>query len=407
MNTSYNLELNPKPNIDKRSTILLRITQNRKHKRLSTGISVFAEDFNKKAEYGKWIRRTDKNYTKLNTDLEKKINEAKEQQSEIETTKKIATSANIIQAIKLDMNSESFLEFWEGKLKQYLNTKSYNYYKTCNSKLTKLKEYLNDKDLLFYEVDVEFLNKYESYMYGKELTKNTVFANLKIIRSIVFEAIKEGKFKTVNPFQIKKLEEGKPNKIRLTIDQIKAIEKLELEEDSILYHVRNYFLFSFYCAGIRVSDFIQLKHGNIEGNKLFYTMDKSEHSHNIQLTTKALNILKLYTKPKQKHTDFIFPLLTNNVDYSDKKYFNNQIGSKTAIINKALKDLASLAKINSNLTFHISRHSYADILRQKKVSVYDIKNLLGHSDIKITQKYLAGFDNNASNDVHSGIMENL
>jgi len=230
---------------------------------------------------------------------------------------------------------------------------------------------------------------------------------LKVIRSILYEAIRENKFNNVNPFHIKKLEEGKSNKTRLTIEQIKALETLKLPKNSILNDVRNYFLFSFYCAGIRVGDFIQLKHGYIEGDKLFYKMDKNELSHNIQLTTKALNILKLYKKPKPKHTDFIFPLLKNGIDYSDKKFLNNQIGSKTAMINLNLKKVAKAAKIKSNLSFHISRHSYADILRQKKVSVYDIKNLLGHSDIKITQRYLASFDNNASNDVHSGIMENL
>jgi site-specific recombinase XerD len=79
--------------------------------------------------------------------------------------------------------------------------------------------------------------------------------------------------------------------------------------------------------------------------------------------------------------------------------------SKAALINRNLKDLADIAEIEINLTSHISRHSYADILREKKVSIYDIMNLLGHSDIKITQRYLAGFDNKASNEAHNSAME--
>ena len=42
--------------------------------------------------------------------------------------------------------------------------------------------------------------------------------------------------------------------------------------------------------------------------------------------------------------------------------------------------------------FHIARHSFANIARQKNANVYDISNALGHSDIKITETYLSQFD---------------
>ena len=42
--------------------------------------------------------------------------------------------------------------------------------------------------------------------------------------------------------------------------------------------------------------------------------------------------------------------------------------------------------------FHIARHSFADIARQKKANVYDISKALGHSSLKITENYLSKFD---------------
>ncbi len=44
------------------------------------------------------------------------------------------------------------------------------------------------------------------------------------------------------------------------------------------------------------------------------------------------------------------------------------------------------------LAFHILRHSFANIARQKNANVYDISNALGHSDIKVTEAYLSQFD---------------
>lgn len=60
--------------------------------------------------------------------------------------------------------------------------------------------------------------------------------------------------------------------------------------------------------------------------------------------------------------------------------------------NKDLKKVQKIAKIETKMTFHLSRHSFADIHRTRGTSINDISNLLGHSDIKITQRYLKGFD---------------
>lgn len=39
------------------------------------------------------------------------------------------------------------------------------------------------------------------------------------------------------------------------------------------------------------------------------------------------------------------------------------------------------------VTLHSTRHGYASILAKKGVSLYKISKLLGHSDLKQTQRY--------------------
>ena len=58
MAVTFNFELNNKPSKNKTYAILLRITQNQKHKRIKTPIAVSKKsDFNKDAKQGNWIRQ--------------------------------------------------------------------------------------------------------------------------------------------------------------------------------------------------------------------------------------------------------------------------------------------------------------------------------------------------------------
>lgn len=400
MNITFKLELNNRPKQDKTSSILLRITQGKKLKRISTGIFVFAEHFNKKADFGKWIRRSNPDYSKLNSDLEKKIKEAKEALSNTNKTINNPSLSRIISEIRFK-DTGSFIDYFEEKLVQFKNTKSISYHKHLTSKLNNLKEFLNKQDLLFTELNVSFLNRFEAYLMDSKrdkgaLNSNSAISNLRAIRTILYEAIKEERYEGKNPFYVKKLSEFKVVKMKLSIQEVKNLEGLELEKGSSLWHTKNYFLFAFYAAGTRFSDIAQLKWDNIQEGRLSFIMDKTEKGHSINLIPKALEILEQYRNPTSRPDSFVFPIFDSWVKDADLKTLQSQIGSKNAMINVDLKKIQKLAEIEKKMTFHLSRHSFADILRSKGASVYDIKNLLGHSDIKITERYLKGFDTETS-----------
>jgi integrase/recombinase XerD len=60
-----------------------------------------------------------------------------------------------------------------------------------------------------------------------------------------------------------------------------------------------------------------------------------------------------------------------NEDYASKQF------------KKAVRD----SGLNDNIHFHTLRHSFASRLIQKGASVFVVKELLGHEDIKTTQIY--------------------
>jgi integrase len=68
------------------------------------------------------------------------------------------------------------------------------------------------------------------------------------------------------------------------------------------------------------------------------------------------------------------------------------------MFNRYLKDIASAAKIGKRITTHTARHTFADIARQKTDNIYNLSKTLGHSSIKVTEAYLASFDQQAVDD---------
>ena len=106
MNTTFNLELNGKPGRNGLHEVFLRITQERKHKRIKLGISVKKADFNKKADYGKWIRQSNPEYASLNDDLKTEIKKAEDNFKDLKEKKQSISLTSIQHKIK---NPYSFL----------------------------------------------------------------------------------------------------------------------------------------------------------------------------------------------------------------------------------------------------------------------------------------------------------
>ena len=75
------------------------------------------------------------------------------------------------------------------------------------------------------------------------------------------------------------------------------------------------------------------------------------------------------------------------------------------MINKYLKKIAEQAGITKRLTFHIARHSFAKIAKEKAVDNLHLKNILGHSDITITERYMGSFETAETDAVLSSVFE--
>ena len=268
--------------------------------------------------------------------------------------------------------------------------------------------------LPFERITPEFLRDFEAHLLGVKKNKaSTVHANVGVIKIHYRRAIREGLVpRESDPFfAYTPGRAQRPERPKLTVEQLRAIERLDLGPNgagaSLDARTRDAFLFSLYAAGIRFGDVAGLRCGDVtqdpdaEGAlRLTYRMGKTKKRVAVRLIPQAAAIARAYATdadgaPKPPDA-FLFGML-DGYDLSTPKGMLSAVASQNALTNKYLKRVAKLAATEevpmpAKLSFHIARHSFADLARKAGWDVYAISKALGHSGLNITEHYLAGFD---------------
>lgn len=426
MAITFNLEVNNKPNKKGFFVVLIRVTQDRKKKRIKTSIELKRlADWNKEKQC---VRASEPNAKAWNLALEKELERAKATYREL-NAEGLASSTNIINKLRDQGEKPTLLAYSRKVHDSLLAAGQLGNWQKYGTFINMLEGYLTRKgvveDVTFKEVTPEFVAGFTAYLSTLQnnrakkgengqkeemrLHPNTIAKLLKIFRAIVNKAMNiEGYLKLEdNPFRAYKIKEIPIAKERLERLQLEAVQALSLEPDSPKWHARNAFFFSYYCAGIRAGDFMQLRWCNIspEG-RLSYQMGKNHKIKDVILVEPARAILELYRKDGQKSTDYIFPYLNSRAAYARavsqeekdsmpvelKQELFADIHRKNIQINRRLKDLLTMAGIEKHISFHVSRHTFA---RQAKLAGTDnamLKDMLAHSSLNVTERYMGEFD---------------
>lgn len=416
MATTFSLEIKKTPSSQGRFPIFIRLTKDRKHKRIKTSIELnHLADWNPKgAKNQNWVRASERNAAKWNDALAKELEAVRS----LEREEKDASIDILAKKVKNIGASDSFLLFAKAVTTDLgaIGRSSAKHYQTfCN----KLEDFLASEgmnDLLFSDLSPALIASFEVYLQKMTNTRmkseerllrpNYIRTLLVKFRALVNKAISQGLMPLEKyPFRSHHVPKEFPSdREALDESEVAAIVALDYPVGSWLWNAKNTFLFSFYCAGIRVGDVLQLRWSNIRdnGSRLEYTMDKNRKQRNYPLMPQAKAILALYQSKTSKPTDYIFPLLDSRADYAKpidvdtmplelrKKLFS-QVYSKNTLLNKYLKKVAKDAGIEKQLSFHISRHTFASIARQKAVPSKIVQEALAHSSLTTTERYLHSF----------------
>lgn len=366
--------------------LYLRIIKDRKPKYIGLGISVPENLWD---EENKRVKKGMQNSQRINNWIANKLAEAENQMLQMETSDKNISSSNI-KANIIGKSSPNFFEYSETYMKLIKGKVTGSTLVKVNAVVGKMKEYCKQKPLTFEQITVRWLKEYEHHLRTEKKNKNnTVFANMKIIRRIINDAVRDRVIKLdENPFLHYKYSWEKTIKNFCSEEEILAIENVLLNPGTSLFNTRNAYIFSAYAGGLRISDICKLKKKNYDGERIFiYTKKCKGVPVSIKLPQKAINILNIYCKKGDNSDDFVFPFLDNALDYSDEDFLTRAIASQGPPLNNDLRKITKLAEVEKYLTFHTSRHTWATRALRKGMRIEYVSKLMGHSDIKTTQVY--------------------
>jgi len=226
----------------------------------------------------------------------------------------------------------------------------------------------------------------------------TVSIYLRSLRSLFNNAITDGMLtKELYPFGRKKYEMPTGNNIKkaLTLKDIAAIYYYKPEKKSNTDMAKDYWFFMYLCNGINMKDMCLLKYDNIKGDILEFERAKTARTKRkvepirVPLVEDAKHIIKKWGNKFKDEDTYIFPVLEKGLTPERQRQLIQQ---RTQVVNCHMKSIAQKLGITNDVTTYAARHSFATILQRSGASVAFIGEALGHSNIKTTQNYLAGFE---------------
>ncbi len=238
-----------------------------------------------------------------------------------------------------------------------------------NSAMNDLRRF--KKKLRFSEIDHKFIEQWQISLTRKDNSIATISKKLRIFRSYINRARRQGKIRT-DPFENIKIKRPKGKKEYLTESELRKLIELYHREGLMDGHrkVLRYFLFSCF-TGLRIQDVKKLSMSMIVGDTIVMVPKKTKNINNetvkIPLCKPAKELIR--DAGTTWSINPIFPSL------SDQK------------TNDYIKDCAKLVKIKKRLTFHVSRHTFATLFLEKTSDVATLQKLLGHASITQTMDY--------------------
>lgn len=249
----------------------------------------------------------------------------------------------------------------------------------------------NGGDVYYSDLDEEALQSFEKHLIKEKNNANTRWSKFDILRIHYAKAIKKDGAPEPNPFQEYKIKKEPVEKVRYSMEEFVQFRDVKLGSKRLELY-RDMWLFAYHVRGIRFENVITLKKSQITGGRLTYKAVKGGKIGSVTIRPELQKILDKYLPLPG---EFIFPILKTIP--KDKVEFVVLKNSKNVLVNRALERICKKAGLR-RCTFHSSRHSLSLHLKHKGASIQEIRDILLHSETRMTERYLESFDDDTLDD---------
>ncbi|KUG26669.1 hypothetical protein ASZ90_003491 [hydrocarbon metagenome] len=286
------------------------------------------------------------------------------------------TDTNVKDAVTLRV----FCDEYKSLIKQ---TRTKSYYRSVETALNHLTEYFGLQKLIssLSHKDIE-----QFVTHLQQHVKKGYRVYYRTLKAAFNKAI-DWQYVDVNHFvKIKLPKKQKLNPLFITEQELEhVLNKIDVDV------VRDVVVFGYY-TGLRLSEIVNLKWKNVDlnsnviivGDEVFETKGKNQRY--VPICDEVRGVLESRTPSCVLPT----PRRTSLEKGEKKSYvFCKENGERYTgdYFSKRFKKACRDAGLNEAYHFHSLRHSFASNLAQRGVSIYVIKDLLGHSSISTTEIY--------------------
>lgn len=272
------------------------------------------------------------------------------------------------EATTFDEAGDEFIKWAKANKKDWINDES------------RFKNHLkpNLGNMRLIDISPFMLEKVKSDLFKKELSPKTVHHCLTLVRSIYNKAadwdLYEGQIPT------SKVQFPKVNNKRERFLNYNEAKQLLDALNEVSSQVHDQALISIHC-GLRFSEIAKLTWADVDlDNIIIKIKDAKGHDRHVYITEPVKEVLERLNKVNTyKPNSLIFP--------SKEKEQQKQVSSTYYRTIDKLKFNDEISDRRQKVCFHTLRHTFASWLAIQGTSLYEIKELMGHKSIEMTERY--------------------
>lgn len=270
--------------------------------------------------------------------------------------------------VTFNQAADNFLKWSKANKKDWFNDESrYNNH---------LKSTLGEKRLK--DISPFLLEKLKSGLFKKNLSPKTVHHCLTLVRSIYKKSVNWGLYNGQIPTNKIKFPKVDNQRLRfLDHNEAKTLLDALIKISS---QVHDQSLISLHC-GLRFSEIAKLKWGDVDlSNGIIQIRDAKGGTRQSYITEPVSEVLvRLNKLNSYEMNSLIFPSKNNKKQLHISSTYYRTV--KKLGFNNGISDR------QQRVCFHTLRHTFASWLAIQGTSLYEIKELLGHKSIEMTERY--------------------
>lgn len=253
---------------------------------------------------------------------------------------------------------------------------------TVESYKTETKKYLDyfkEKNIKISNIANKNIKEYLTFIKSENMSDRSLAHNVSVLRTF-YKFLLIEKLIEKNPTEFLELP-----KLKKSLPTVLSKEEIEKLLDINLFDNFSYrnkaMLELMYSTGLRVSELVNLKLNNIDFDScIIKTIGKGNKERIIPISDYALYYLKIYIN------EYRGSMMKKNIH--DYVFVNNHGKEMTRQgFFKIIKNIAAQKNIQTSISPHTLRHSFATHLLDYGADLRSIQEMLGHLNLSTTQIY--------------------